>query len=200
VSNQVKPYGILAAVSFDETGDYALREAVRIAEQNESAELHVVHVIEESLGHEGDGDALASVEVPKELSRRVSAVWAKRQLKITAHIRLGNPARSILQTAGDLDADLIVVGAHRRTGIQKLVMGSVGEQVLRDAHCGVLVAMPKDHIGAAATARIEPPCADCVAARTASRNAQYWCERHSRSRLRPHVYEPSDSRPAGSVP
>jgi nucleotide-binding universal stress UspA family protein len=199
VSNQVRPYKILAAVSFDETGDYALREAVRIAQQNEGAELHVVHAVEESLGQELKGNTPALLEVPEELTRRVGDVWATRPLKITAHIRMGNPARSILQAAGDIDADMIVVGAHRRTGIQKLVIGSVGEHVLRDAHCPVLVAMPKDHIGAADTARIEPPCAECIAARAASGNKQYWCERHSRSRLRPHVYEPSDPRPTALV-
>jgi nucleotide-binding universal stress UspA family protein len=199
VSNQVKPYGILAAVSFDETGDYALREAVRSAQQNESAELHVVHVVEESVGQELSGTSPSMLEVPEELSRRVGAVWATRPLKITAHIRMGNPARNILQTAADIDADLIVMGAHRRTGIQKLVIGSVGEHVLRDAHCPVLVAMPKDHIGAAETSRIEPPCDECIAARAASGNKQYWCERHSRSRLRPHVYEPSDPRATALV-
>jgi nucleotide-binding universal stress UspA family protein len=202
--DEKQPYVILAAVSFDETGESALSEAVRIAQLHPSSQLHVVHVLADSLvGDTVDGEPLSLNQrlggAPEELQRRVQSTWLTRPLKVTAHIRAGTPAGAVLQTAGDIDADLIVVGTHKRSGVEKLLLGSVAERVLREAHCPVLVAAPKDYLRASQTSSIEPPCPDCVQARRASAGHTYWCERHSRSRLRPHVYEPSDARPHGVV-
>ena len=47
--------------------------------------------------------------------------------------------RGILETAQNLGADLIVMGSHGRRGIEKLVLGSVAQKVLSDAHLPVLV-------------------------------------------------------------
>ena len=47
--------------------------------------------------------------------------------------------RSILETAQSIGADLIVMGSHGRRGIEKLVLGSVTQRVLGDAHLPVLV-------------------------------------------------------------
>jgi nucleotide-binding universal stress UspA family protein len=197
MANKPESYVVLAAVAFDDTGERALVEATRYVQLHQGSELHVVNVAV------GVSDGKASDEVIKrisdELKARVQAIQAQRPLKVTAHIRTGVAARAILQTAADLDADLVVVGTHKRAGVEKLMLGSVAERVLRDAHCPVLVAMPKDHVRAAAQDVIEAPCPDCVAARKASANANYWCERHSHSYLRPHVYEPSASRRPGPM-
>jgi nucleotide-binding universal stress UspA family protein len=203
MGNENAPYVILAAVAFDATGDSALREAVRIAQLHAQAELHVVHVLGEALPGEFGGDDRTLHNQLKvaheELERRVQTTWLNRPLKVTAHIRAGDTAGAVLQTASDVDADLLVVGTHKRSGVEKLLLGSVASRVLSDAHCPVLVAAPKDYIRATQAAIIEPPCPDCLEARRASANQTYWCERHSRSRLRPHVYEPSDARPGGVV-
>jgi nucleotide-binding universal stress UspA family protein len=198
MSNPAPPFVVLAAVAFDDTGEHALRAAARSAELRAVSELHVVHV--SSTATSDATLARASFgTIPDELYARIQAIPTLRPLKVTAHLRTGAPARAILQTAADIDADLVVVGTHKRTGIQKLMLGSVGEQVLRDAHCPVLIAVPKDHLGASQADIIEPPCPDCVKARQSSANQVYWCERHSRTQLRPHVYEASDSRPAGPM-
>jgi nucleotide-binding universal stress UspA family protein len=47
-------------------------------------------------------------------------------------------ARAIVQVASDRDCDLIVMGSHGRTGIERLVLGSVAEEVMRKAPCPVL--------------------------------------------------------------
>lgn len=51
----------------------------------------------------------------------------------------GSPARCIVETARDVATSLIVVGTHGRTGLARLALGSVAEQVLADAPCSVLV-------------------------------------------------------------
>jgi nucleotide-binding universal stress UspA family protein len=50
----------------------------------------------------------------------------------------GEPYAEILRVAEDDGCDLIVMGTHGRTGLRRLLMGSVAEQVLRQASCPVL--------------------------------------------------------------
>jgi nucleotide-binding universal stress UspA family protein len=53
-------------------------------------------------------------------------------------LEYGDPAAVILQTAQEIDADLIVMGTHGRTGLRRLLMGSVAERVVRKGPCPVL--------------------------------------------------------------
>jgi len=61
------------------------------------------------------------------------------------HIFLeGDPASSIVRYTRDASMDLVVMGTHGRTGLDRLLLGSVAEKVLRDAPCSVLVVkLPK---------------------------------------------------------
>jgi len=54
----------------------------------------------------------------------------------------GDPATMILRTARENDCDLIVMGTHGRTGLNRLLMGSVAEKVVRKAPCPVLTVKP----------------------------------------------------------
>lgn len=190
-----RPFVILAAIAFDETGVVALQEAARLAQQRSDAELHLVHVMSDD-AERVDQHELLSLRAklagaPAELQRRVNMLGLEDALKITAHLRAGSPSTCILQTAVDVDADLIVVGTRRRRGFERLITGSVAERVLHHAHCPVLIAMPKD--GRAPTQDgVEPPCPDCINTRRTSSGTVYWCERHSRSRMVMHLYEPTD--------
>jgi len=51
----------------------------------------------------------------------------------------GDPAAEIVRYARDAGIDVIVMGTHGRTGLERLLMGSVAEKVLRDAPCSVMV-------------------------------------------------------------
>jgi nucleotide-binding universal stress UspA family protein len=51
----------------------------------------------------------------------------------------GKPHEEVIKTAQDWGADIIVMGSHGRTGIKRLLMGSVAENVLRHSKCPVLV-------------------------------------------------------------
>jgi nucleotide-binding universal stress UspA family protein len=53
-------------------------------------------------------------------------------------VREGYPANEILETALEIGASMIVMGTHGRTGLGRLFMGSVAEEVLRKATCPVL--------------------------------------------------------------
>lgn len=193
-SNEAR-YTILVAMAFDETDAQALQEAARLSALRPQSELHVVHaVVEESAVTATEG--LVSVdgrlqEAPKEMQRRIDSLQADVPQRVVGHIRIGSPARAIMQTAADIDADVIVVGTHQRRGLKKIMLGSVAAQVLQEAHCPVLVAIPKDHSSTTQSERVQPACPDCLAVRTQTKHAQLWCEQHSHGYLKPHVYEPS---------
>lgn len=56
----------------------------------------------------------------------------------------GDPATEIVKYARDAGIDLVVMGTHGRSGVERLLMGSVAEKVMRDAACSVLVVkLPK---------------------------------------------------------
>jgi nucleotide-binding universal stress UspA family protein len=191
-------YVILAAASLDDPADLALREAAHSAQQRGSCELHVVHVVTDLGGAESQPDESRVHELlaqaREELRTRVEGLESTRAIRVSGHIRPGAAVRGILQVAADIDADLIVVGTHKRTGVRRFMLGSVAERVLREAHCPVLVAMRKDHPLAAREGVIEPPCLDCLEIRAQTDDTVRWCERHSRPGLRLHSYEPSDLR------
>ena len=54
-------------------------------------------------------------------------------------IRTGNAPYEIVQTAQQLNSDMIVIGTHGRTGLKRMALGSTTEKVVRHAHCPVLV-------------------------------------------------------------
>ena len=61
----------------------------------------------------------------------------------------GIPFQTIVDTAGDRDVDLIVMGTHGRTGLTHVLMGSVAEKVVRLAPCPVLVTRKTANTSAA---------------------------------------------------
>jgi nucleotide-binding universal stress UspA family protein len=61
---------------------------------------------------------------------------------VTIAMTSGVPAHAICAYAQRVRADLIVMGTHGRTGVRRLLLGSVAEQVLHKAGCPVLVVPP----------------------------------------------------------
>lgn len=108
--------------------------------------------------------------------------------RIVTHFRVGKPAPMLIQLAVDLDADVIVVGTHNRTGIKRLVMGSVAETVVHQARCPVVVVRKKDHLELGDVPEVEPPCKACMDTRAASNGAEMWCARHALAKYRPRVH------------
>src|SRR5688572_11061991 len=105
-------------------------------------ELHVVHVVIDITPLEagevwGVIDPQARVEQDEKVLKEKLAD-AKYQGVHTA-VLLGEPAHGIANYAQEKHAELIVIPSHGRTGITRLLIGSVAERVVRLAHCPVLV-------------------------------------------------------------
>jgi hypothetical protein len=61
-------------------------------------------------------------------------------VKVEAVAMTGEPYKVITEQAKERDIDIIIIGTHGRTGLEKLLMGSVAERVVAVAHCSVLIA------------------------------------------------------------
>jgi nucleotide-binding universal stress UspA family protein len=78
-------------------------------------------------------------------------------LNVERYLKEGDPAAEILRLAQEGPYDLIVLGTHGWTGLNRLLMGSVAEEVLRRAPCPVLtVKVPPPQAHSAPDTRREP--------------------------------------------
>ncbi|ELY47198.1 ferredoxin Fer [Natronorubrum bangense] len=106
----------------DNAGAYAIRLAERF-----DATLHVVHVAESTLIG-GDDDGERAVD---DLAERAAA----RTLEVTTSIRdlEGDVHRDILEYAETQEIDLIVMGTHGRSGLDRFLLGSVAQRTLQES-------------------------------------------------------------------
>lgn len=175
-------------VALDESAscDHVLQVACDLVDAlGSNAELHIVLVVSEA---EANPELPVSASGPPKDYLRGAEIFIERMTtkaakrlrgKASGHIAVGSSTwRMIVQIASDLEADLVVVGTHGRTGVARFAIGSVAEQVVRHAGCPVLVVRPKDQ-HPNAEVLIEPPCADCVLARKETGRRTLWCTRHS---------------------
>jgi nucleotide-binding universal stress UspA family protein len=103
--------------------------------------LHVIHVLSPIQPME-PGVVWKTVD---DASRVAHATKALREVlpddlkEVEITVLVGSPAREIVARARALGAELIVLPSHGRSGAERVLMGSVSEQVVRHAHCPVLV-------------------------------------------------------------
>ncbi len=119
---------ILIATDGSMHSDFASHEAIDIAKRSGS-NLLVLSVAKK------DEDLTAA----KECVDTVKKAAEKEGIKVETVIRTGVPHEVIVNTAAQENVGLIVIGSHGRTGISKLLMGSVTERVIGHAKCAVLV-------------------------------------------------------------
>lgn len=132
---------ILMAV--DLTDDSAeVAERARAIATNNSAELHIIHVIEPlSFAYGGDIPMDFSGiqdEIHEQASQQLEKFATAQGIAMDRrHVVLGRPEVEIHSLAEEIGADLIVVGSHGRYGLA-LLMGSTANGVLHGATCDVL--------------------------------------------------------------
>jgi nucleotide-binding universal stress UspA family protein len=132
---------ILHPTDFSQRSAYALHLACALA-RDYHAKLFLLHVVPQPIVAFGEG------VIPPEPEFRIEEGWQRLNelvipgtaLGTTRKIAQGDPAAAILDEARSIAADLIVMGTHGRTGLPRLLMGSVAEQVSRRATCPVLTA------------------------------------------------------------
>ncbi|NOZ25130.1 MAG: universal stress protein [Nitrospirae bacterium] len=120
---------ILIATDGSEYSDRALHNALDLAAAYGS-EVIIVSVAP-------DGSAIKDAEAIVERARETAA--KKGIEKVATETPVGVAYEMITDAAGRNNIDLIVVGSHGRTGLKRLLMGSVAERVIGHAPCAVLV-------------------------------------------------------------
>jgi nucleotide-binding universal stress UspA family protein len=130
---------ILFATDFSPTSDVAFGVAGALA-RDYRARLIVVHVIEPLHVGFNEFGSYVSPEEDRTRARDLLEAIEAPAPRVALEQRLldGDPAEMIAKAAADTNADLIVLGTHGRSGLTRLVMGSVAEEVLRRAPCPVL--------------------------------------------------------------
>jgi nucleotide-binding universal stress UspA family protein len=74
--------------------------------------------------------------------RESTPTRARSRARVREFLESGSPAASIVEVAKKWHADLIVMGSHGRGKVKGILMGSVSQDVLRQAPCPILVAPP----------------------------------------------------------
>ena len=117
---------------------------MRIANAAPKGELHAVAILESTpgrWGHELQGDVPTRLgEITTAAFRELAASESIRGLeRVVSRVRVGTPSVEIVRLAREIEADLLVVGAHDRSALARWYAGSVAEEVVRRAGCRVLV-------------------------------------------------------------
>jgi nucleotide-binding universal stress UspA family protein len=128
---------ILYPTDFSSYSNQAYFHAVGLAETY-GASLTVVYVYKPGSAEAEGGDR-------RYWRSQLEQVRPSNPHIAVSHVMLeGDPAAEIARYAADAGIDVIVIGTHGRTGVDRLVMGSVAEKVMREAPCSVLVVkLPK---------------------------------------------------------
>jgi len=101
--------------------------------------LSVVTVATRPEDEPGDNGGPAAHDRARELLGDARALLLRRQVTARYLEPVGDPAEMLMETARELDADLIVVGRRDQNALRRIVLGSVSAKVLRRAECDVLV-------------------------------------------------------------
>jgi nucleotide-binding universal stress UspA family protein len=143
---------IIVPTDLSEYSLAAVKSALVVAKYSQ-AEIFIVNVIED--GESLDILPFEAYETPKQRE----AIETKRKELITAMLKKsellgqntsiyvyhGYPAREIIRAASELNADLIVMSTHGRSGLSHILLGSIAEKVVRYAACAVLTIKPSKY-------------------------------------------------------
>lgn len=114
------------------------REIAATADQ-----VHLVHVLPDLVPVDPSDDAWQTLTDESRIKQALldlnERLTDDKYAAMPRKILIGDPGHSISNYAHELGAELIVMPSHGRTGLARMLIGSVAERVLRLAHCPVLI-------------------------------------------------------------
>ena len=138
---------ILVPTDGSQTAKKALRSAVQVARQND-ADLHVLHVIDEVPPTRNPGmleeKQKQQQEEAEQLVEDALSKVDTGEIRVHQAVRHGRPDEALLEYAEELDIDLVIMGRHGRSSLDRWLLGSTTERVLRSSSLPVLVIPPAD--------------------------------------------------------
>ena len=130
---------ILCPTDFSANSAFALQHAVNYARAS-GATIIIAHVEEVEDAASGEGMLHSGVQPvdSEQLVERLRAVVPDHDVAYEHRLLKGRPAPEIMSFAAAAQVGMIVIGTHGRSGLSRLILGSVAEQVLREADCTVV--------------------------------------------------------------
>jgi nucleotide-binding universal stress UspA family protein len=130
---------ILHPTDFSPRSEGARRLALSLA-RDHGARLLVLHVVRPPAVLYGEAISILAEGAEKEVGWKAlrDLPWPDTTVAVDLSLKEGDPAAEIVRLAQEAPADLIVMGTHGRSGLGRLLMGSVAEQVVRKAPCPVV--------------------------------------------------------------
>jgi nucleotide-binding universal stress UspA family protein len=131
---------VIVPVDFSDESLAAVDTGLKLA--GTEGEVHVVHVLpsvdpaEPGVVWNTVDNATRSMHAEQALRERLAD---PRYAEVKFSTRFGDPGHEIAAFAQEIEAGIIVIPSHGRTGLSRLLIGSVAERVVRLAHCPVLV-------------------------------------------------------------
>lgn len=157
--SHVRLKNILYATDFSPAAERAFPFALQIACRY-GATIHVLHVVQPNVYPLVPPTAWSQMEEAADASRNDSKRALEEQLRELPHeivFQQGGVWENVSEAIRKKDIDLLILGTHGRTGLEKAAFGSVAEQALRQAACAALMVGPKVSVppkGAAQWTRI----------------------------------------------
>lgn len=144
---------VIIAYDFSPSAEEAVLRGIEIACRAPQHVLHIVVAIDSRNGFPiaptEHVDYLYAERLQEIVTARLVAGFAGRktasEVQFYVHARIGKPAEQILHLAREMGADLIIIGSHGKTGVERFVLGSVSERIVREAQCAVIVARTKTY-------------------------------------------------------
>jgi len=135
---------VLCPIDFSEISRHALHHAIAVAGWYDSS-LTVLHVIANLRTMDTPGVPLTEIERERLIAEmRCFAGQIPPEVRATLLVREASDIRrQILAEAQVLMSDLLVIGSHGRSGFERLLLGSVTENVVRKSPCPVMVVPPR---------------------------------------------------------
>lgn len=134
---------ILVPTDFSHLSDQAVGIATALARESGGTVI-LLHVEEAPVAY-GAGEMYYGIAEPdtEALRRMLQEIHLPEGVAVERHLTAGEPAGAIVRFAEENGVDLVVMSTHGRTGIVRLLMGSVAEEVVRRAKCLVLTLKPR---------------------------------------------------------
>lgn len=136
-----KPYmyeRILVPTDGSDGSAHVALQAIDLAKQYD-ATIHSLSVISDDLLSRLDIKSRDAIEEEgRRAVERVESMAHTHGVDAVTELREGDPADTILDYADDVEADLIVAGTHGRSGVERRLIGSVAERLVRYATCPVM--------------------------------------------------------------
>ncbi len=153
---------VVIGYDFSHSGHAALSRGVALASRAPTHVLHVICVIDPhapipSIPSYDGVDARYAARVQEVLAvhiqQELEAAEIQSRVHFFVHVSIGaKPAVEILALARAVGADLIIVGSHGLTGVERFIVGSTSARIAREARCTVEIARPKKYADVETTA------------------------------------------------